>query len=120
MLTLVTLLVLFGGALTLAAMVEWLVDALDRRRLGRVAAQIRVTDAVHAALGAVVAPTVERHPGGPWTVRMGLEPHQLPLAGRLTEIARQSLGQGNRGVEVVFIPRAESPADHVRELARAA
>jgi hypothetical protein len=51
---------------------------------------------------------------------MGLEPHQLPLAGRLTEIARQSLGQGNRGVEVVFIPRAESPADHVRELARAA
>jgi hypothetical protein len=109
MLTVVTLVALLSGALGFAWVAQWLIDEAERRRLGRVAAQVHVTDAVHAALGAVVAPTVAHHRGRPWTVTMGLGPQQLALAGRLTEIARQALGQGGQAVEVVFVPRAEYP-----------
>jgi hypothetical protein len=107
MLTLVTLVTLLSGALGFAWTAQWLIDEAERRRLGRVAAEVQVTEAVHAALGPVVAPTVAHHRGRPWTVTMGLAPQQLALAGRLTEIARQALGQAGRSVEVVFVPRTE-------------
>ena len=68
MLTLVTLVALLSGALGFAWAAQWLIDEAERRRLGRVVAQVHVTDAVHAALGAVVAPTVARHRGRSWTV----------------------------------------------------
>ena len=120
MLTLVTLVALFSGALGFAWAAQWLIDLAERRRLGRVVAQVHVTEAVHAALGAVVAPTVARHRGRSWTVTIGLGPQQLALAGRLTEIARQALGEGGQSVEVVFVPRAEYPARRHNGLLRAA
>src|SRR5262245_22349062 len=120
MLTLVTLAALLAGSLTFAWAAQWLIDEVERRRLARVAAQVHVTEAVHAALGAVVAPTVAHHRGRPWTVTMGLAPQQLALAGRLTEIARQALGQGGQAVEVVFVPRAEYPVSRHHGLRRAA
>ena len=120
MLTLVTLVALLSGALGFAWAAQWLIDEAERRRLGRVVAQVHVTEAVHAALGAVVAPTVAHHRGRPWTVTIGLGPQQLALAGRLTEIARQALGQGGQSVEVVFVPRAEYPVSRHHGFLRAA
>ena len=120
MLTLLTLVTLLSGALVFAWTAQWLIDEAERRRLGRVAAQVQVTEAVHAALGAVVAPTVAHHRGRPWTVTMGLGPQQLALAGRLTEITCQALGQGGQSVEVVFVPRTEHPVSRRHGILRAA
>lgn len=108
MLTAVALVSLLGGATLLASVLARLVDGLERRRLSRVAAEVQVTEAVHGALGPVVAPTVARHRGRPWTVTIGLAPRDLALAGHLTEIARQALGQRDGGVRIVFVPRPGS------------
>jgi len=120
MLTLVTLAALLAGSLTFAWAAQWLIDEVERGRLARIAAQVHVTEAVHAALGAVVAPTVSHHRGRPWTVTMGLAPQQLSLAGRLTEIARQALGEEGKRVEVVFVPREDRPVGRHRGHLRAA
>ena len=65
-----------------------------------------MTDAVHGALGPIVAPTVARRRGGSWTVTMGLAPGDFWAAGRLAEITRQALGQERTPVRIVFVPRA--------------
>ena len=114
MLTALALVSVLGWATLMAAVVARLVDGLDRRRLHRVAAQVRVTDAIHGALGAIVAPTVVKHPGRHWTVTMGLEPRDLRAAGWLMEIARQVLGQEGTRVRVVFTPRPADPAPAAR------
>lgn len=106
MLTAVALVSLLGWATLLAAILGHLVDRLDRRRLGRVVAEVKVTEAVHGVLGAIVAPTVARHRGQPWTVTIGLAPRNLAIAGTLTEIAREVLGQEGTGVRIVFVPRS--------------
>jgi hypothetical protein len=103
-------------ALTLAVLVVWatlpaavvarVVDELERRRLRRVAAQIRVTDAVHGALGPIVAPTVTRHRGQPWTVTIRLGPRDFEAAGRLVELAEQALGSECGPVRVVLATRS--------------
>jgi hypothetical protein len=105
MLTAAALLALLGGATTLAAVLAVALDGLDRRRLGCVARQVQVTDAVHRALGAIVAPTVGGYRGEPWTVTMGLAPRDFGSAGRLAEIVRDTLGQGGSAVRIVFVPR---------------
>jgi hypothetical protein len=105
MLTAVALVSLLGWATLVAGGVARLVDGLERRRLHRVAAQVQVTDAVHGALGAIVAPTVGRRRGQPWTVTIGLTPGSIATAGRLVEIAQEALGQGNTAVRVVFVSR---------------
>jgi hypothetical protein len=105
MLTAATLVWLFGGATLLACGLARVVDGLDRRRLSRVAAEISVTEAVHGVLGPVVAPTVSRHHGRPWTVTFGLAPRDLAIAGRLAEIAGEALGRRGTGVRIVFVPR---------------
>jgi len=102
-------------ALALASVVGWTVlvgaalarpvDGLERHRLRQVAAQVHVTDAVHGALGAMVAPTVAKRRGQPWTVTMGLAPRDFAVSGRLAEIAHEALGQGPTGVRIVFVPR---------------
>lgn len=108
------LLALLGGVTLGAVGLTRLVDWLDRRRLRRVAAQIRVTEAIHHAMGPIVAPTVAGQGGKGWTVTMGLGPRDLGTAGRLTEIARETLGQDGAGVEVVFTPREWGSRQRVR------
>ena len=105
MLTAAALVVLVGWVVLLGAALGLVLDRIERRRLGRVAAQVQVTDAVHGALGAIVAPTVVKHRGEPWTVTMGLAPQDLGSAGFLTEIARETLGRRPQGVRIVFVPR---------------
>ena len=105
MLIAAALIVLVGGVVLLGATLGLILDRIDRRRIGRVAAQVRVTDAVHSALGAIVAPTVVKHRGQPWTVTMGLAPRDFANAGFLAEIARETLGRAPQGVRIVFVPR---------------
>ena len=68
--------------------------------------QVRVTDAVHGALGPIVAPTVTGHRGQPWTVTMRLEPRDFGAAGRLVELAERALGSEGGPVRVVLATRA--------------
>jgi hypothetical protein len=105
MLTAAALVVLVGWVTLVGAILGWVVDGIERRRIGRVTAQVHVTDAVHGALGAVVAPTVIKHAGQPWTVTMGLAPGDFAIAGRLAEIAHDALAHGSDGVRIVFVPR---------------
>lgn len=106
MLTAFALLSLFAWVTLVAAAIARLADGLERCRWGRVATQVRVTDAVHGALGPIVAPMVARRRSGPWTVTMGLAPRDLEVAGRLAELACQALGQERTPVRIVFVPRA--------------
>src|SRR5262245_5552394 len=101
MLSALALVVLFGWVTLAVAAMVWLVDGLERRRLGRVLAEVRMTEAVHGELGPIVAPAVARHWGRPWTVRMGLGPGEIRFAGRLTEIARRTLGDGGTPPRIV-------------------
>ena len=48
-------------------------DRFQRRALAVVARQIAVTDAIHAELGAVVAPVVRHRLGGRWQIRIPVE-----------------------------------------------
>jgi hypothetical protein len=105
MLTALALAGILGFAGLLAMGMTWLVDSVDRRRARRIAAQVRVTDAIHGVLGAIVAPTVERSTANRWTVSMRLGPRERAAAGRLSEIVRQTLGQDGARVRVVFTPR---------------
>ena len=106
MVTALALVFLVGWATLLAAALARVVDGLERRRLRRVAAQVRVTETVHHALGAVVAPTVTWHWGQPSTIRMGLGPRDVRLAGQLVELAGRALGPMGDRVRIVFTPRA--------------
>jgi hypothetical protein len=105
-LTALALISLFAWVALAAAAIARLADGLERRRWARVATQVRVTDAVHGALGPIVAPTVARRRGGPWTVTMGLAPGNLEVAGPLAEVARQALSPERTPVRIVFVPRA--------------
>jgi hypothetical protein len=94
------------GCVTLvAAMLALLVDGFDRRRLRRVAAQVEVTDTIHRTLGAMVAPTVVTRYGRFRAVRMGLGPPERAVAGRLADLAWQSVPRDGAPVQVVFVPR---------------
>ena len=85
-------------------------DAIQRRRDRVVARQIMVTDAVHAELGAVVAPRVEKHPFRPWRVVFPVTERRAPEIARLVAIAERAF-RGPLGstedVDIVFTgPRA--------------
>ena len=104
MLTALALLSVLGFAVLLAGGATAVLDGVERRRLRRLAAQVHVTDAIHRALGAVVAPTVTRT-GDRWIVTMRLGPRERLAAGRLSEIAREALERDGAGVKVVLTPR---------------
>ena len=67
-----------------------LTGALERRRAAVVARQIAVTDAIHAELGAVVAPLVRRGRGGRFVVVLAVPP--APHLARMVQIAQATLG----------------------------
>ena len=86
----------------------WLSERLRaRREVGR-RLQITVTDAVHAALGAVAAPVVTRRPGGGWRVEMRVEAGRSELSGALVRVAEDAMGRATRAsrrpFEIVLLP----------------
>ncbi|HEX3175900.1 MAG TPA: hypothetical protein VHZ49_04430 [Methylomirabilota bacterium] len=90
MIAVAVLVVLAMPALLLVGLLR-LVDARQRRRDAVVARQIAVTDAIHAALGPVVAPVVRRGRGGRWTVVLAVAP-DAPHVASMVGLARGVLG----------------------------
>src|SRR5438034_9265073 len=86
-----------------------LVEEWQRRRARIVARQIRLTDAVHAELGARYAPVVEKHAFRPWRVIFPLSDGGTAEVGRLIAIANR-----------VVCAEIRAPSDHHIVLTRPA
>jgi hypothetical protein len=83
-----------------------LVDALERRRVEVVSRQIAVTDAIHGAIGPVVAPFVRRGRHGAWIAILAVPPGH-PQTGLMVEIAQAELGPAS---EIVLVAQEPGPA----------
>jgi hypothetical protein len=87
-----------GGLLALAA---W----RDRRRAATVARQIRLTDALAAELGGVVAPVLSKPLGGPWRVEMRVPVGRPALVSRVVALTHDTLTRlGATRYELVLSP----------------
>lgn len=106
---------LAGVALAAAPFVlVWALLALaghaQRRRAAALARQIELTDAIHARLGAAVAPVVRRRLGGRWQVRIPVPFERPALVESVARIAREVMvsrdGRAAEAWELVLSPRA--------------
>ena len=70
----------------------WCVEVWQRRRARVVARQIRLTDAIHAELGALVAPVVEKPAFRPWRVIFPISDGRMAEVGRLIDITNRVIG----------------------------
>jgi hypothetical protein len=90
-----------------------------QQRLGEIARQIAVTDAIHAELGAVVAPTVRRLGNG-WRLAIPVPFDDLGTVTRVVEAASRAFDAAERAAparfELVLSPQ-ERP---IRRVARVA
>jgi len=80
-------------------------EAWQRGRARVAARQIRLTDAVHAELGAVVAPVVEKRAFGPWRVIFAMPAARAGDVGRLMSITDRVLAAepgASNDVQIVF------------------
>ena len=108
------MLIVLGVLLAMLAPVVVLLavaEARDRRRARVIARQIMLTDAVHAELGAVVAPVVEKHAFHPWRVIYPVRDRRAPEIGRLLAITDRVFRPELRpaeDVEVVFTRSARA------------
>jgi hypothetical protein len=92
----------------------------DRRRETVVAHQVRLTDAIAAELGLVVAPVVARPLGGPWRVEIRLPVGPPERVSRIVTIALDTLTRaGADPYELVLTP-APAGVRTVRRATRAA
>ena len=112
-----------GVALFPIALMAGALLALERRarvRLAECARQIAVTDAVHAKLGAIVAPVVRRRLGGRWQLVIPVPFDDLDSVGRVVRAAYEGFDAPERAIpsrfEIVlspqekFVPRRERAA----------
>jgi hypothetical protein len=109
---------LFAIALMAAALIA--VERRARGRLAECARQIAVTDAVHAKLGAIVAPVVRRRLGGRWQLVIPVPFDDLDSVGRVVRAAYEGFDAPERAIpgrfEIVlspqekFVPRRERAA----------
>ena len=86
-------------------------------REARVARQIRVTDAIGAELGAIVAPVVEKSLGGPWRVRIVAPLERPDLVARILAITHRVLARTTGRYEIVL---TSAPAGPIPEATPAA
>jgi hypothetical protein len=97
----VILLVLLTPVFGLVALMAAL-EARQRAQARVAAHQIRITDAVHAELGAVVSPVVEKPTFGPWRVVFPVPAGRVREVGRLMAITERVLGAHFTNVQIVF------------------
>jgi hypothetical protein len=91
------------------------VEARQRARARVIAQQVRLTDAIHAELGAVVAPIVDKHAFRPWRVTFPLAQGHAREVGRLIAITDRVLEHERVSpddVQIVFTRPAEPPRAH--------
>jgi len=90
--------VLLSPVLVLIAMLL-AAEARQRARTRAIDRQVRLTDAIHAELGAVVAPRVDKRAFGPWRVTFSITRACADQVGRLLAITDRVLGHD---LEIVF------------------
>jgi hypothetical protein len=90
----------------------WLADRQHRRRDGGRARQIELTDAIHRAMGAAAAPTVERRRGGGWLVRMTVPLDSPAMVATILRVTGQVFASSDRKdtLQIVLMPRPALPA----------
>jgi hypothetical protein len=104
----VLVLVLIVAALPFVAM--HLAARGQRARLDAVRRQIALTDAIHAELGAVVAPTVRRRLGGRWQLLIPVPFDRPETVRRVIEVAYAAFDGPEREpgrFELVLSPQAK-------------
>jgi hypothetical protein len=87
-----------------------LATRVQRARLDAVRRQIVVTDAIHAALGAVVAPTVRRRLGGRWQLMIPVPFDRPDTVRRVIEVVYAAFDAPEREsgrFELVLSPQAK-------------
>jgi hypothetical protein len=109
MATLLGVLVLVAPFAVLAGLV-WALEHRRARRHGEIARQIALTDALHARLGALVAPVVRRRQRG-WRVDVAVPFERPAVVTTVLTTADEVLGRG--GYELV-LRRQSSGAPNVR------
>lgn len=80
----------------------WLAARRDRAREAAVARQIRLTDAIAAELGAIVAPVVKKRRWGRWQIEMAVPLARPATVGAVLSIAHRVLPGG---YEFVLTPQ---------------
>jgi hypothetical protein len=105
MATLVGVLVLSAPFVTLAALLL-LIEHRQRRRTDETRRQIALTDALHARLGALVAPVVRRRLRA-WQVLVAVPVERPAVMAAVLEIVDQTF---ERGAYEVVLRRQASPA----------
>lgn len=101
--------------LTPAALLVVLLLAVERRQRARdevAARQIMLTDAIHAELGAVVSPVVQKRAFRPWRVVFALPEGRILEMARLISITERVLGARLRSsgdLHIVFTRQASAP-----------
>jgi hypothetical protein len=104
MATLVSVLVLSAPFVTLAALLL-VIEQRHRRRTGEIRRQIALTDALHARLGALVAPVVRRRLRG-WQVLVAVPVERPAVMAAVLEVVDQTFA---RGAYEVVVRRQASP-----------
>jgi hypothetical protein len=79
------------------------VEARQRARARVIARQVQLTDAIHAELGAVVAPVVDKHAFRPWRVTFPLAQSRAGEVSRLIAITDRVLADERLSPEDVHI-----------------
>jgi hypothetical protein len=88
------------------------VEQRQRAREDVVARQIILTDAIHAELGAVVAPVVEKRAFQPWRVVIALPEERVREMAKLIAITERVFSNRmatSDDVDIVFTRRASAP-----------
>lgn len=101
---------LFPAAVLVAILL--VVEQRQRAREDVVARQIILTDAIHAELGAVVAPVVEKRAFQPWRVVFALPEERTREMARLIAITERVFDSRMTmpgDVDIVFTRRASAP-----------
>jgi hypothetical protein len=88
-----------------------LADRLQQSRDACHARQIELTDAIHRAMGAATAPTVERHRGGGWLVRMRVPFDRPATVAELLAVTGRVLGSPDTAgtLAIVLTQQVTSP-----------
>lgn len=87
-------------------------ERVQRRRERVTARQVSITDAIHQELGAVVAPTVEKSPWGPWRVVIPVRFEDPGFASHVLAVAHRALAGSPAPFQIVLVPQAPARGQH--------
>lgn len=91
-----------------------LVNRRHLRRQAEVARQIALTDAIHARLGAVVAPEVRRRRGGRWEVAIAAPLESPPVVADVLAIVEQAFAHPGAVPYEIILRKQRTPASRGR------